>query len=351
MSANGDRPIQRDTIFRISSMTKPITAVAALILVEECRLRLDDPVDTHLPELADRRVLTRPDGPLDETVPANRPITLRDLLTFRLGYGILLESPDQYPILRAIEDLNIVGFGPPDPDSPHDYDEWLRRLATLPLIHQPGERWLYNAGSYVLGVLIERVAGQPLETFLRERIFEPLGMVDTGFWVPTDKVDRLADSYLGPNDDGTLTPFDPASGSAYSRLPAFADGGAGLVSTVDDYAAFARMLLNHGTHGNQRILSRPTIQLMTTNQLTPEQVATSGLILGEDRGWGFGVGITLRRYGIAATPGRYGWDGGLGTTWYTDPAEDLFGIMLSQRAGHFQLFDDFWTSVYQAIDD
>jgi CubicO group peptidase (beta-lactamase class C family) len=351
MSAHGGRPIQRDAIFRISSMTKPITAVAALILVEECRLRLDDPVDPYLPELAERRVLIRPDAPLDETVPANRPITLRDLLTFRLGYGMLMESPDEYPILRAVNELSIGGFGPPDPDSPHGYDEWIRRLATLPLIHQPGERWLYNTGSYVLGILIERVTGQPLETFFRERIFEPLGMNDTSFSVPPGKTDRLPDCYWGVSDDGTLNVFDPASGSAYSRPPAFADGGAGLVSTVDDYAAFARMLLDNGRYGNERILSRPSIQAMTTNQLTPEQIATGGVLLGENRGWGFGVGITLRRDGIAATPGRYGWDGGLGTTWYSDPAEDLIGIMLCQRVGHFQLFDDFWTSAYQAIDD
>ncbi len=231
MSVGGSDPIQRDTIFRISSMTKPITAVAAMILVEECRLRLDDPVDELLPELANRRVLARLDGPIDDTVPANRPITLRDLLTFRLGYGMLLESPDEYPILRAVNELGIGGFGPPDPDSPHGYDEWMRRLATLPLLHQPGERWLYNTGSYVLGVLITRVTGQPLESFFRERIFEPLGMHDTGFSVPAGKLDRLPDCYWGASDDGTLNLFDPASGSAFSRPPAFADAGAGLVST------------------------------------------------------------------------------------------------------------------------
>ncbi|HYI16203.1 MAG TPA: serine hydrolase domain-containing protein, partial [Thermomicrobiales bacterium] len=333
LSDDGSVPIQRDTIFRISSMTKPITAVAALILVEECRLRLDDPVDEFLPELVDRQVLARINGPIDDTVPANRPITLRDLLTFRLGYGMLMESPDEYPILRAVNELGIGGFGPPDPDSPHGYDEWMRRLATLPLLHQPGERWLYNTGSYVLGVLISRVTGQSLESFFRERIFEPLGMHDTSFSVPPDKLDRLPDCYWGTSDAGTLNLFDPASGSAYSRRPVFEDGSAGLVSTVDDYFAFSQMLLNNGKHGTERILSRPSIQAMTTNQLTPEQIATGGVLLGEGRGWGFGVGITLRRDGIAATPGRYGWDGGLGTTWYSDPAEELIGIMLCQRLG------------------
>jgi CubicO group peptidase (beta-lactamase class C family) len=351
MSAGGSVPIQRDAIFRISSMTKPITAVAAMILVEECRLRLDDPVDELLPELANRRVLAQRDGPIDETVPANRPITLRDLLTFRLGYGMLMESPDEYPILRAVNDLEIGGFGPPDPDSPHGYDEWLRRLATLPLLHQPGERWLYNTGSYVLGVLIARVTGQSLESFFRERIFEPLGMRDTSFSVPPDKLDRLPDCYWGESDDGSLKVFDPASGSSFSRPPAFADGGAGLVSTIDDYFAFSQMLLNNGKHGNERLLSRPSVLAMTTNQLTPEQIASGGMLLGENRGWGFGVGVTLQRDSISSTPGRYGWDGGLGTTWYNDPSEDLIGILLCQRVGFFQLFDDFWTSAYQALDD
>ena len=189
----GRDPMRRDTIFRITSMTKPIAAAAAMILVEECALRLDDPVDRLLPELADRRVLRRLDGPLDDTVPAKRPIVVRDLLTFRMGLGVMLGPGDAYPIQRAIRELGIVGFGPPDPSTPHEPDEWMRRLGTLPLMHQPGEQWRYNTGSYVLGVLIARASGQPLETFLRERIFEPLGMRDTGFSVPAAKLDRLAE--------------------------------------------------------------------------------------------------------------------------------------------------------------
>ncbi|HEX4192885.1 MAG TPA: serine hydrolase domain-containing protein, partial [Stellaceae bacterium] len=151
--------MRRDTIFRITSMTKPVAAVAAMILVEECKLRLDEPVDRFLPELADRRVLKRLDGPLDDTVPAQRPISLRDLLTFRSGYGMVWGAPDKFPILHAIGDLGIVGFGPPDPAAPHRPDEWLKRLGTLPLFHQPGEKWLYNTGASILGVLIARAAG------------------------------------------------------------------------------------------------------------------------------------------------------------------------------------------------
>src|SRR6266702_4121118 len=193
MAQGGSAPIGRDTIFRISSMTKPVTAAAAMILVEECALRLDEPVDRLLPELAGRRVLRRMDGPLDDTVPANRPITARDLLTFRMGFGQMMAPPDAYPILKAASEQQI-GMGPPSPSMLPAPDEWMRGLGRLPLMHQPGEKWMYNTGSDVLGVLIARVSGQPLETFFQERIFEPLGMKDTGFSVPTPKLDRLATS-------------------------------------------------------------------------------------------------------------------------------------------------------------
>src|SRR5438876_10421727 len=179
----GHDPMRRDTIFRIASMTKPITAAATMILVEECKLRLDEPVDWVLPELANRTVLKRLDAPLDDTVPAQRPITVRDLLTFRMGFGQMMAAPDAYPILKAANEQQI-GMGPPSPSAMPASDEWLRRLGTLPLLHQPGEQWMYNTGSDVLGVLIARASGQPLETFLRERLFEPLGMKDTSFSVP-----------------------------------------------------------------------------------------------------------------------------------------------------------------------
>ncbi|MGZ6036564.1 MAG: serine hydrolase domain-containing protein, partial [Myxococcaceae bacterium] len=191
----GSEPIRRDTIFRITSMTKPITAAATMILVEECKVRLDEPVNRLLPELANRKVLKRLDGPLDDTVPAKRPITVRDLLTFRMGFGIAMGPPGAHPVQKAERELQLMTLGPPKPPTPHAPDEWLRRFATLPLMHQPGEKWMYNTGSHVLGVLIARASGQPLETFLRERIFEPLGMKDTGFSVPAAKLDQLATSY------------------------------------------------------------------------------------------------------------------------------------------------------------
>jgi CubicO group peptidase (beta-lactamase class C family) len=353
---NGANPIRRDTIFRITSMTKPITAVAAMILVEQCKLRLDDPVEGLLPELANRRVLKRLDGPLDDTEPANRPITVRDLLTFRPGLGIDMSLPDSAPFKKALSDPDIVGFGPPNQSTPHSPDEWIRRLGTLPLMHQPGAKWLYNIGSCVLGVLIARASGQSLETFLRQQIFEPLGMKDTAFSVPTAKLDRLCSAYRPNVKTGALELFDGVTDSQWIRSPAFPDASAGLVSTVDDYLAFGQMMLNNGELGSERILSRPSVEVMTTDQLTPEQKAISGFYPGyfNTRGWGFGVSMMTHRDCVWAVPGRYGWDGGYGTSWWSDPKEELVGILMTQRAAFPQfspIWLDFWTSAYQAIDD
>jgi CubicO group peptidase (beta-lactamase class C family) len=327
-----------------------------MILVEECKVRLDEPVDRLLPELANGKVLKRLDGPLDDTEPAKRPITVRDLLTFRMGFGIVMVPPGTYPIQRAASDLKIR-MGPPHPHEQPAPDEWIRRLGTLPLMHQPGEKWLYDTGSDVLGVLIARASGQPLETFLRERIFEPLGMKDTGFSVPATKLDRLATSYSIDPRTGALEVYDKAEGGQWSRPPAFPSGAGGLVSTVDDYLAFGQMMLNKGKHGSERILSRPSVETMTTDQLTPEQKAVSGLVPGyfDSHGWGFGVSVVTRRVDVAAVPGRFGWDGGLGTSWYSDPREEMVGILLTQRAWTSPIPPDvcldFWTTAYQAIDD
>jgi CubicO group peptidase (beta-lactamase class C family) len=348
-------PMRRDTIFRISSMTKPVTAAAAMILVEECRLRLDEPVDRLLPELADRKVLTRLDGPLDETMPATRPITLRDLLTFRLGCGIVMAPPGTYPIQTAMSEQRL-GQGPPQPATPPAPDEWIRRLGGLPLIHQPGERWMYNTGSDVLGVLIARAAGQSFDAFLRERLFEPLGMKDTGFHVPPGKLDRLATSYWTNFQTGARELYDAPDGQ-WSAPPAFPSGGAGLVSTVDDYLAFGRMMLDQGKHANARILSRPSVEIMTSDHLTQAQKEVSGIFPGyfDSHGWGFGVSVVTQRVDATEPVGRFGWDGGLGTSWYSDPSEDLVGVLMTQRAWTSPspppVCRDFWTLAYQTIDD
>ena len=350
----GSDPMRRDTIFRIASMTKPITAVATMILVEECKLRLDEPVDRLLPELAGRRVLRALDGPLHDTVPANRPITARDLLTFRMGFGMVMAPPGTYPIQKAIDE-QLLGQGPPAPSTPPAPDEWIRRLGTLPLMHQPGERWMYHTGSDVLGVLIARASDQALETFLRERLFEPLGMKDTGFSVLATRIDRLATAYWTNGETGAIELYDEAKGGQWSRPPAFPSGGGGLVSTVDDYLAFGQMMLNKGKHGTARILSRPSVELMTTDHLTPEQKADVGVLLGDNRGWGFGVSMVTRRDDVAGSVGRFGWDGGLGTSYSSDPQEDMVGILMTQAAWTSPsppgVYLDFWTSAYQAIDD
>ncbi|HEY0541219.1 MAG TPA: serine hydrolase domain-containing protein [Actinoallomurus sp.] len=352
-AAGGDTPMRRDTIFRLASLTKPITAVAAMILVEECRLRLDDPVDDLLPELADRRVLRRVDGPLDETVPAERSITVRDLLTFRLGLGAIFAPPGTYPIQRALDETG-VDRGPDGP--PHAPDEWIKRLGALPLVHQPGTAWMYHTSADVLGVLIARAAGRPLEAFLRERVFEPLGMVDTGFHLPAEKLDRMAVGYTTDPETGALVRRPDPRDGAWDRPPAFPSGGGGpgLVSTADDYAAFCRMMLGRGRYDGGRILSRPAVELMTTDHLTPAQKAGNEIFFGSG-GWGFGVAIDARRDDLATRPGRFGWNGGLGTSAYTDPAEDMVGVLLTQRAMTSphppRVFQDFWTSAYAAIDD
>jgi len=345
---SGRDAIRRDSIFHIASMTKPIAAATTMILVEECALRLDDSVDELLPELANRQVLRTIDAELDDTVPARRSITVRDLLTLRMGFGFVF-APSPLSIERAASELEVMP-GPPNPQRLPSPDEWLRRLGTLPLMRQPGERWMYPTGFSVLGVLLARAAGQPLEQFLRERIFDPLGMKDTGFSVPASKRDRLAGSYALNAETGALDVYDDAGASQWHDPPAFPDAEGGLVSTVDDYVAFGQMMLNKGQYGNERILSRASVELMTTGQITPEQRAGAEFFIETNRDWGFGVSIITQRDDVASAPGRFGWDGGFGTSWYADPREDLTAILMTQVLGFPSRIDrDFWTLLYGAL--
>ena len=325
-------PLPRDALFRISSMSKPVTAVAAMIAIEDGVLAPDAPIERWLPELASRRVLRRLDGPLDDTVPARRPITVRDLLTFTMGMGIVLSPPGATPIQRAIDEL-ALGQGMPQPAIPPAPDEWLRRLGTLPLMHQPGERWMYHTSCDVLGALIARAAHRPLEDYLRERIFAPLGMVDTGFSVPPARRDRLVTGYRADPATGRLAPIDPPDGQ-WSRPPAFPSGGAGLVSTADDFLAFAEMLRRGGSGGprGSRVLSPEAVAAMTRDQLTPAQKAASTWVPGFFDRFGWGLGMAVVASDESGSPGSYGWDGGLGTAWRTDPAADRVAILLTQRA-------------------
>ena len=354
MSFDDSTPIRRNTIFRIASMTKPITAAAAMILVEDGVLRLDDPVDALLPELKDRKVLRALDSPLDDTVPAKRAITLRDLLTFRAGYGAVMAPPEKYPIQKAMSE---AGVAPSARLFTGSADELMQRFGALPLLNQPGEQWLYHSGSDILGVLIARASGQTLDRFLTERMFAPLGMKDTGFSVPAAKIDRLPVCYVTDSKTGKRVVFDEAKGGRFAKPPSFESGGGGLVSTVDDYLAFATMMLAQGRYGRERILSRASVQLMTTDHITPAQKAASPFSpnFWDNRGWGFGLSIITRRDDLAGTPGRFGWDGGYGTSAYTDPEEDMTGIVMTQRLWEAPIpppvVTDFWTQAYQAIED
>ena len=346
-------PMQRDTIFRIASITKPVTAVAALILMEDCKLRLDDSIEPWLPELAKRRVLRSLDSQLDDTVPAARAITLRDLLTSRMGFGSVMAPPDTYPIQKYIREYRLGGDGPKLQSQWPTTDEYMRNLGSLPLLAQPGERFMYDVSINVLGVLVARASGKSLGTFMRERIFEPLGMKDTGFRVPAEKANRLPGFYFFDRPSQTLQPFEDTAQSTWLAEPPFESGSGGLVATIDDYYAFARMLLNKGRHGREQILSRATVELMTSDQLTPENRVGAELFFGTHSSWGFGLSVDTRRTHIYENPGRFGWTGGFGTSAYVDPAEGLIGILLSQRMMDSpeapRVFTDFWTTAYAAM--
>ncbi|WP_405666063.1 beta-lactamase family protein [Streptomyces sp. NBC_01527] len=318
----GTAPMARDSIFRIASMTKPIVAAAVMMLVEEGRIALDEPVGRWLPELASPKVLRTPSGPLDDVVPATRPITVSDLLTFRAGYGF----PSDFALPGVAPLFSELKQGPEPADVPAP-DDWMARLSRIPLLNQPGEAWLYNTCSDIQGVLIARVSGRSLPEFLDERLFRPLGMVDTGFAVPAAKLDRFTSLYrIGPNGDPQLV---DTPGGQWSSVPAFPSGAGGLVSTLDDWLAFARMMLADGTFDGRRLLSPGSVRRMTTDHLTRAQREASGLFI-EGQGWGFGGSVDVGTTNPWNVPGRYGWVGGTGTTGHFVPSTGTVTIMLSQ---------------------
>jgi CubicO group peptidase (beta-lactamase class C family) len=293
--------VEQDSIVRIASITKPITAAAVMLLVDDGLVSLDDPIARWLPELASPRVVRTPVSAIDDLVPAVRPITVEDVLTFRAGWGF----PSAFSSPAAVElfqKLPVFGTR----ETP---DEWLTTLARVPMLHQPGEAWLYNTCSDIQGVLIARVTGQPLPEFLAERVFEPLGMIDTGFHVPPEKLDRLP-AYHG-ND---VVPID---GDLWKTPPIFPSGAGGLVSTLADWHSFGRMLLA----GGGGLLSPRSVRSMTADHLTQVQRESSTLFL-EGAGWGFG--------GSVSSDGRYGWVGGTGTTAHVAPESGTVGLLLTQ---------------------
>lgn len=317
-------PMSRDTQFAVASIGKPITAVAALMLVEDGVIGLDDPVDPWLPELADRRVLRRLDSALDDTVPAERAITLRDLLSMRLGVGFVLADPETTQIAARMHEL---GVAPGPTLFRGDANDFMARIGALPLVHQPGERWLYHTGLDIVGVLVARASGMPLGPFQRARIFAPLRMVDTGFH---GTAERLATGYWRNPQTGGVEVWNAAAGGSFANPPLFEAGGGGHVSTVDDFHAFGRFLLDGGTANGRRLLSAELVAEMLTDQITAEQKAASSWFpedFWQTHGWGLGVAIRTD----PQAHGRFGWWGGFGTTFWCDPATDTVAALFTQR--------------------
>jgi CubicO group peptidase (beta-lactamase class C family) len=351
-SFDAPTPLDRSAIFRIASLTKPITAVATLSLVEAGVLELDQAIDDLVPELADRRVLRTLEAELDDTVPAARPITVEDLLSSRFGFGSVIAPPDSLPIQRAESELGLQSIGgPPWPPGAHDVDSWIAALGSLPLMYQPGERWLYNTSSQVLGVLLARATGDPIGTVMRDRVFDPLGMRDTGFVVPAEQRHRLTTFYRPDDETGAPVVFDDPATSWWGTAESRPDASGWLVSTIDDYWAFVSMVLGGGSAGGRRVLAAESVARMTTDRLTASQREASRLFLGDDLGWGLGL-ATPAAGRAAPLPSGIGWDGGSGTTWRSNLGTGVTGILFTQRQAVSPepppIVNDFWAGVNEA---
>lgn len=321
-----EHPMPADGLFRIASVSKPIVAVAALQLVDEGLVGLDEPVDDVLPELADRRVLVDGDGPVDQaTVPADRPLTLRDLLTFRCGLGYDFGVDGPQPLVERLWELG-VGPGPTAPQcSP---DDFMARLADLPIADQPGARWRYHVGSDIVSVLVERVRGATLDVVLARDLFEPMGMDDTGFWVRPEQLDRFGASRT-EDESGAMAVWDEPDGR-WASPPQFRSGATGMVSSVADLVTFGRMLLNGGVGPTGQVLSADLVAEMTTDQLTDEQRRAARIDdRGDALGWGLGAAVRRRAATSGWPPvGSFSWDGGLGSRWIIDHDRHLCAVLL-----------------------
>jgi CubicO group peptidase (beta-lactamase class C family) len=323
------KPVTEDTIMRFYSMSKPITTAAAMTLYDEGKLRLDEPVETYVPELKGLKVY-RDDGPVEP----DRKVTVRDLMSHTSGftYGIFGNSP----VDQIYRQKRILGS--------RDLESMVRKLGTIPLMYQPGTRWHYGVSTDVLGCLVEKVAGKKLDAFLRERIFEPLDMRDTAFFVPQARVDRFSSCYA-PAPDGPAL-MEKYSASRYLAAPTFLSGGGGLVSTARDYMRFCQMLTRRGELFGTRVLKAETVDMMTKNQL-PE-----GVHWGGNNGFGLGFSVRLQGDGSAAHAGEYGWGGAAGTHFWISPDDGLAVVALSQLMPFSpQLQNAVKPLVYEAIQD
>ena len=339
------RPMTPDTIFRIYSMSKPVTSTAAMILCEEGRLRLSDPLSRYLPEFKDARVMVSRGGADYDLVPASREITIHDLLTHSggLSYG----NEEQSPLGRLYGET----FERIDREEEPVLEKWMQAIARarLPLAFHPGTGFRYSLSIDLLGYIIQLASGLLFEEFLKERIFDPLGMVDTAFWVPPEKAARLAALY-GPAEGGGLKVIQPLPGSDISQPTRNPWGGGGLVSTVSDYFRFGQMLLNCGELDGVRLLGRKTVEVMLQNHL-PEGIHPMG-----DLASGFGLGgSVLLHPGLSnrpGSPGKFGWSGAANTDWWIDPVEELQCIIMLQYMPAFTIpiVEDFAQLVYQAVE-
>ena len=341
------KPMDLDAIFRIYSMTKPITTAAVMFLYEEGHFQLDDPVAKFIPELGDLKVCTGMGQTGPTLVDLQRPVTIKHLLTHTggLSYGQLQDTPvdDMY---RQADVLN--------PDT--TLKEMIGKLGQLPLVSQPGSAWRYSVSTDVLGYLVEVIAGVPFDRFLKERIFEPLGMEDTGFYVPEHSLDRLANVYALGKEPG-LRPLDNALVNRYKRPHSMFSGGGGLVATASDFLRFSQMLLDGGVLNGTRLLAPKTVELMTMNHL-PEALLPFSVTSArsyEMNGCGFGLGfrvvMDIAQHGILASEGTYSWGGSASTVFWVDPDEELIAILMTQLipSGQHDIWREFQVAIYQAL--
>ncbi len=334
-------PMAQDSLFRIASITKPMVTALALTFVADGTIRLEQPIDDLLPELASPRVLRSLTGPVDDTVPAARAITVGHLLTSTNGHGF--PSDFSAPVVQLLSDR--LHQGPPQPQQVPPPEEWMAILADIPLLHQPGEAFTYNTAFDILGVLVARAGGRPLPDLMATRILEPLGMTETGFAFPAG-TDHRRTCYYRRGGDG-LVEIDGPDGQ-WSTVPAFPSGAGGLVSTVADVLAFQRMLLA----GGGDILPAALVTAMTTDQLTPEIRATDTVFL-DGQSWGLGGAVDIERRNSWNVQGRYGWVGGTGTSAYVVPSDGSVAILLAQveLAGPTgsTVIEGFWTAAAEHL--
>lgn len=347
MDMAAHKPMQLDTLFRLYSMTKPIVSVACMMLYEQGHFHLSDPVSKFIPAFKDLKVLVTPGFTRLELIEPEREVTIRDLLTHTAGlsYGFFEDSPID-AMYREADMLS----------RDRSLADMIDCLVEIPLVHHPGRVWRYSVATDVLGYLVEVISGQSLDTYLTEHIFQPLNMTETGFYVPAEKAERFPSTY-GPAEIGAgLEVVDAAAKSPYLTPPRRLSGGGGLVSTTTDYLRFAQMLLNEGELAGERLLSRKTIELMTANHLTTEQMP---IRIGPSVRYGYGFGLGFRvlvdvaQSEILGSAGEFGWGGAANTYFWVDPQEALIGILMTQfmPAGLHPVSPDFRLLTYQSIID